>query len=194
MLGYSSLRSNPYSRHSGGFSLVELVFSIMLIGMMATVGSSIIADTFTTTRRVNAANASADHARYAVERLAREIREARYGAAGTIDSSTLTPTKLCFVNTSGVTVAIIGDGTNLKLGHTSGVSPTCTPGTPATLSTQVAANGFALAYLDASGAVINSPSSNVILIRFVQITLTVKDTATSGESTTQRTRVALRNA
>ena len=191
MRGHTSLRFDPYNQRSIGFTLVELVISIVLIGILAAVGSSMIVDSFTTTRMVNADNASAGQARYALERLAREIREIKYDSSGgNYCITAMTATNLVFYRTSGtysstcntnvVTVTINMSGANLTLGYSS-------PAVTSNLSSQV--SSFALAYYDIAG----NTTASTDAIRFVQITLTVTD-ATSGQSISQRTRVALRNA
>ncbi len=172
--------NTPSRRHSSGFTLIELIISIVLIGMLAAVGSSMIADSFTTTRMVNADTASGGKARYAMERLAREIREAH-----TI--STMTPSQLVFVNgtTPANTINISYSDTNLTLQYSS-------PAALSTLASNVTANPNnvpLLTYYTIDGT---TPTTSTSDIRFVVINLTVKD-PTSGQSTAQRTRVALRN-
>ena len=175
-----------------GFTLVELVISIVLIGILAAVGAEMIADSFTTTRMVNAENSSTAQARYALERLAREIREVKYDSSGgNYCITTKTATNLVFYKTSGtynstcatnvVTVTINYSNPNLTLQYSS-------PAAPSTLLSSQASS-FTLAYLQSDG--VTSTTSNSY-IRFVVITLTVTD-ATSGQSVVQRTRVALRN-
>lgn len=187
MCGDSCLRGNPYRRPSSGFTLVELIISIVLLGILATVGSSMIVDSLTTTRMVNATNASATQARYALERLEREIREIKYtkvGASGNYSISTMIANKLVFIRTiSGADVTVTIDNlTNPTLLTLSYSSPQVT----STLSTN---SNIALAYYDIGGNATVSTSA----IRFVAITLTVTD-PTSGQSISQRSRVALRNA
>lgn len=194
MRGHSSLRGAPNSRHNSGFTLVELVISIMLIGILGAVGSSMISDSFTTTRMVDANDASMGQARYALERLAREIREIKYvSGTGTYCINTMTATNLAFYKTSGtldptcstntITIAILNSGSNLTLQYSS-------PAVTSSLSNQVDTNGFQLLYYQKDGTTAATSGSN---IAFVQIKLTVKD-STSGQSISQRTRVALRNA
>lgn len=168
---------------------------MVLIGILAAVGSTMIVDSFTTTRTVNSGNASAGQARYALERLAREIREVKFassGATGVYCITTKTATNLVFnkmtaastnrtdCNTEVITVTIITNGSNLTLGYSS-------PAVTSTLSGQV--SSLSLAYLDVDG----NPTADNSAIRFVQITLSVTD-PTSGQSISQLTRVALRNA
>jgi prepilin-type N-terminal cleavage/methylation domain-containing protein len=197
MRGHSCLRGSPTSGHSGGFTLIELIFSIALLGILGAVGSSMIVDSFNTTRMVDADNASTGQARYAVERLAREIREVKFvitGGVGNycINTPATNPTSnLVFYKTSGtfnnttcatnaISTTINLSATNLTLGYSS-------PAVTTTLSSNV--SSFTLAYYDVAGIATVDPS----LIRFVVISLTVTD-PTSGQSIAQRTRVALRNA
>jgi prepilin-type N-terminal cleavage/methylation domain-containing protein len=173
------------ARKQRGFTLIELIITIVILGILAVVGSSMISDTFTTSRMVNASQASADEARYAVERLAREIREVKYAGAAYGISSTMSPSasNMVFtrtINGADVTVTINKSGTNLTLGYSS-------PAATSTLSSQV--SGFTLGFLKLD----NTATTLASDVRFVVITLTVTD-ATSGQSITQQTRVALRNA
>jgi prepilin-type N-terminal cleavage/methylation domain-containing protein len=208
MRGHSCLRGSPTSGHSGGFTLIELIFSIALLGILGAVGSSMIVDSFNTTRMVDADNASTGQARYAVERLAREIREVKFvitGGVGNycINAPATNPTSnLVFYKTSGTfnntTCATNAISTtinliqiqatpivlyDLKLGYSS-------PAVTTTLSSNV--SSFTLAYYDVAGNLLTLPVDTSV-IRFVVISLTVTD-PTSGQSIAQRTRVALRNA
>ena len=178
------LRHTPSRRHNSGFTLIELIISIVLIGLLAAVGSSMIVDSFSTTRMVNAGTASAAQARYALERLAREIREVQYVSATTSYTiTTMTASKLVFVNgtTPTNTITINSGAGNLTLQYSS-------PLATSTLSGQV--TSFSLTYFQNDGTTTATSNSD---IRFVVITLTVTD-PTSGQSTAQRTRVALRNS
>lgn len=176
-----------------GFTLVELVISIVLIGILASVGSSMIVDSFTTTRMVNAENASEGLARYALERLAREIREVKFvgsGATGNYSISTLTASKLVFTRTvSGADVTVTIDNLTAPTLLTLGYS---LPAVTSNLSKNV--SSFTLAYYDVLGNSTTDTSNSPGGIRFVVIALTVTADPTSGPSISQRTRVALRNA
>lgn len=187
------MRNIPRIRRSSGFTLIELIIVIVLLGLLAAVGSNMISDSFTTSRMVNADTASKQQARYALERLAREIREVKYDTTNSRHciTSLASPTNLAFNKTSGaydstcatnaITVTINKNAAEVNL--TLLYSPATVS---STLSNQV--SGFSLVYLDASGTATTSTSA----VRFVVITLAVTD-AISGQSISQRTRVALRN-
>ena len=173
---------------------MELIITIVLLGILGAVGSTMISDSFKTTRLVDASEASKAQARYAMERLAREIREVKYDGVSSycITTMTTSPPKLVFYKTNGTyattcntnadTVTIDTSGANLRLGYTvAGVTTT------SNLSDQL--GSFALDYLNTAG-VTGATAANV---RFVVIQLTVTDPV-SGVSISQRTRVALRNS
>lgn len=175
-----------------GFTLVELIMTMVLLGILGTVGANMISDSFTTTTMVNAGQASAAQARYALERLAREIREVKYVNAGSssgsyaIDTASWSPTHLAFTRTiagADVTVTIDSSGGSLRLGYSS-------PAVTSTLAGNV--GSFALSYLDLSGNATTDTSNSANGIRFVLINLTLTDPV-SGQSLSERTRVSLRN-
>ncbi len=192
----ASLRNTPTRRHSSGFTLVELIISIVLIGMLAAVGSSMIADSFTTTRMVNAGTASAGQARYALERLAREIREVKYASSQTTPCSGTITDQYCITTPSTLpaTLTILPSGTPPSLIFINSADATVTitaTGTTLTLNGSNLCNNVTSLVLSFSAIDGSTPTPSTI--RFVVITLTVTDPA-SGQSTAQRTRVALRNS
>ena len=170
-------------RRSAGFTLIEMVITIVLMGIMAVVGSSVIADTFTTTHIINRNSAVSSEARYAMERIAREIREIQYTGSAYVTSS-MTATNFVFTRSDGVIVTINNTSADLTIAYTTGGT---TVG-PATLSNKVDISGFTLTYLDVSDG-----AATASTLRFVQISLNLKDT-TTGFTTTLRSRVAVRNA
>lgn len=183
--------TSTFARCQRGFTVMELVITVVILGILAVVGTSMISDTFTTARVVNAGQSSANEARYAVERIARELREVSFvsDAAGYDITSTLSPSasSVSFnrsINNATVTVTITRTGSNLTLGYSS-------PATVSTLATQ--ASNFTLDFLalnKLTGAV--SATTSKADVRFVVVSLTLND-ATSGQAITERTRVALRN-
>ena len=189
-----SFDSATARRGSAGFTLIELITVIVLLGILAAVGSNMLSDSFTTTRMVNAGYASESEARYALERLAREIREVKYLSAGNFCISTMTASQLVFQKpnagssdqtscaTASNTITVSYSAPTLTLAYAS-------PASSGTLTSAVASNGFALSYFQNDGTTVATGNTDVA---FVLLNLTVAD-ATSGRSVAQRVRVGLRN-
>lgn len=180
------------AKRQRGFTLVEVIITVVVMGLLAVAGTSIVSSTFTTARVVDSGQAVQNDARYAVERLARELREVKFvdKATGYAISSALTAgsSGITFnkVDASGtdVTVTVTRSGGLVNLAYSA-------PAGSAALATQVTA--FSLDYLKldpATGA--TSATTSPVDVRFIVISLTVAD-ATSGQSVTERVRVALRN-
>lgn len=168
--------THPALRGKRGFTLIELIISIVLIGLLAAVGTTMISDSFDTTYLVNSSQSSTGRARYAMERLEREIREGK----------TVTPTSatvMTVTNSNGANVVIASSGGALTVGGAT------------LIANEVVANPDSpvsplFKYLEGDGTTVTALAANV---RYVQIYLTVRD-PTSGQTISQRTRVALRNA
>jgi len=205
--------SLPRIRRSSGFTLVEIVISIVLLGILAAVGSNMIYDSFRTTRLVDANQASRAQLRYAVERLAREIREVKYVSQGTAmngatnytgyciqslgSGNSLTFNKptagdldksSCLVNTTSVSITAGSTVTLASSTLASNVQPNPPTSSPAPLLAYYLQNGSTPTTTAGSTTTSDPPNA---FVRFVVITLTVQD---SGQSMTERTRVALRDS
>ena len=192
---------NP-PRRCTGFTLVELVIVIALLGILSVIGSSMLSDSFTTTYRVNESNASKAEARYVLERLAREIREAKYLESGSYcveqigGVATMTATRLVFDKRSNnqsldrQTCSIDSNRVTVNFSAPHLTLAYATPALSATLSSRVAPAGFTLRYLGSDASTVASTGAAV---RFVEISLTLTD-ATGAQGLPQRLRVALRNS
>jgi prepilin-type N-terminal cleavage/methylation domain-containing protein len=177
-------------RHrQGGFTLVELITSIVLIGAMAAVGATMISDNMTIAINANSASTSADQARYAMQRVARELREVSYstavsGGAYAISSSLASgATSITFTRSiagTPTTVTLFRDGSTLKLQYGTNAASVLVPNVTA----------FSLTFLDGSNV---STGLTTTTVRAVQVSLTVADSG-SGLAIAQRTRIALRNS
>jgi len=167
-------------RSSLGFSLVELIVVIVLMSLMAAVSANLISDTMTASYTATNNAASGSVARYAAERITREVRELAYGSSGGYSISTWTSTSFAFTKQDGTVVTITSSGGTLTLRYTS-------IGAAQTLATGV--TSFAFAYLDQLGATTTDKED----IRYVQLTMSVQNAKTS-KTDSLRTRIFLRNA
>jgi len=190
-----SCQGQPSCRSVRGFTLIELIITIVLLGLLAAAGTSMLVDNYSTASKVDADNIATAQARYALERLAREMREIKVDNAGNSCITTWTANSLAFYKTSGTyngtactasasTVTITISNPNLTLA-------TSSPIASAILSNRVTDNagGTArLAYFTAANGSPTVPGE----VRKIVITLTVNEPE-SGQPVVQSTRVALRN-
>ena len=63
-----------------GFTLIEVIFAVIILGVLATVGTNMIYSGFVTSNYVNAENSAVASGRYALERISREMRESDKGS------------------------------------------------------------------------------------------------------------------
>lgn len=177
------MERRPVPPSQRGFSLIEITIGIVLLGILFVSGANMLTGSLSSARLSNRAHAQAADARYAIERLSREIRGTQLNSGGaSFDISTATPTHLAFVKASATTpvnVDIQWVGAALTLGY-----PPTTPN--GVLIDHVSA--FTLDYKDADML----STQDIALIRYVAITLT--RTAPSAPQTTWRTLIALRGA
>ena len=179
----------------GGFTLIELIIVIVLLGILAAVGSNMLSDSFTTTRMVNDGYARQAEARYVIERLAREIREVKYLSSGSYCITTMTSSQLEYqkpnvgsadqtnCSTESSTVTIGYSAPNLTIGYSS-------PSASGTLTNAVAGSGFGFSYFQSDGTTAATGNADV---RAVGIRLAVPDPSNSANFE-QNVRVSLRNS
>jgi MSHA biogenesis protein MshO len=172
------------SRHRG-FTLIEVIVAMVLLGFLAVVGSHMIGDSMRTASITANNQASGSQARFAVERMTREIRELAYGSTQ-YSITTKTATTFAFTKEDGTAVTITCPS---SCGSATNAVTMTYAGTTSTLTDQVPLNGLAFEYLDQFGATTTSNAD----IRLVQITLSVTNSQTS-RTDSFRTKVLLRNA
>ena len=169
-------------RHaSHGFTLIEMVASIIIAGALAAVSVPMLSNGFRAYAATHASLLTLSKLRYATERMVREIREVRRDPANpsNYDIAVMNATTFKFKKTDGVEVTI-NKPAQITLAYS---IPNVTPSP--TLTDQV--DSLQFKYFKEDGKTETASKSEVA---FVQISLSlIQDTATYP----QRVRVDLRN-
>lgn len=167
-----------------GFTLVEAVVSIVLVGILAMAVIPVISNGVRTYVTTTTSLNTLSKLRYATERMAREIREVRRNTGTPTNyDMTMGANTLVFYKTDGYRVTITSGAPNATLAYL----PLVGASVSGVLTDQINVVGdLAFAYYDAAGAVTASLSQ----VAFVQISLTLTE---DGAAVRQVTRVALRN-
>jgi prepilin-type N-terminal cleavage/methylation domain-containing protein len=169
---HSALR-NPQSK---GFTLIEMVIVIVLVGILATIAATIIMQGVRAYSDEQSRSDAHYQARLAVERMSREIRLIR----GNADISVMNGTLLRFTDINGSQMGFRLNGGNIERTEDNAVSWQM-------LATNITGTGGNIfTYLDNNGATTAAPASLwLVQIQFI---------ATQGtESIDMRTTVHPRN-
>lgn len=171
----------PIGRQKG-FTLVELIMVMVLLGLLGAIGSSMISDSFKSTRSLNDSSAVEAEARYGLERLTREIREMKYDAGYAVSAAD--GATLQFDKGDGTSVRIHYDATGkvLQLDYASTSSKTLVGNV----------SSFALAYYDINNTPLTLLGDIQSSAAFVRVSLAVTDPMRSS-AFTQVARIALRS-
>lgn len=157
---------------------MELTISIVLLGILAVVGTTLFTGSFYTTKVINTQHLAYSEARYAMERMAREIREIQSEPSRITRTD---PGQMDFVKTN-----LNGTTTSVSLKYASKtLSMSYSGGTYDTLARNV--SSFTFTYLAANG----SSTTDMNLVRFIDLALTVS--SSEVQALTLTTRVRLRN-
>ena len=164
-----------------GFSLIELVLTIVIMGIMAAVTAPIFSQGIGISQLTKENLLSLEKLGLSLERIARELREINHTGVN-YDLSTLSANQIVFTKNDslGTQVTIQFDGAGvLSLSYS-------TPALSATLSDEVSA--FTLLYYDQFG----NQTTNLSELFAIGIELSLQNPSTNGLYT-QRTRVVLRD-
>ena len=164
--------------HAKGFTLIEMVIVIVLVGILATIAATIIMQGIRAYSDEQYRSDAHYQARFAMERMAREIRESRSNTAADIPA--MTGTTLRYNDINGVQMGFRLNAGNIERTEDNGA-------TWQTLAVNITGpGGNIFTYLDKTGAVTAAAAS----LWLVQIQFT----ATQGtESIDMQTTVHPRN-
>lgn len=161
-----------------GFSLVEMVVSIVVLGILAAITAPVFSTSMRGYAESDAHLTTLSKARYATERIARELREVQYNAVtGNFLFTAMGANNVSFTKQDLTTVTLNVAGANLNLRY-------APPNITAPLTDELTA--LTLTYLNTNGA----PGANATTVRAIDVSLTLTN---RGVSHTQRVRVGLRN-
>ena len=146
-----------------GFTLIELVMVIVILGILAAFVGPVLFNAMRSYQSVQTGVETQAKMRYAVERMARELREVRRQTtdATFLDVTSMTASSIAFFKTDGTEVIINVAGNQVNLAYST---------LAGTLTDQVAS--FSLAYFQQDAS---TPAATAASISFVEIGMTLSE-------------------
>jgi prepilin-type N-terminal cleavage/methylation domain-containing protein len=150
-------------RRVEGFSLVELVMVIVILGILAAFVGPVLFNAMRSYQSVQTGAETHAKMRYAIERMSRELAEVRRQAtdATFLDVTSMTASSMAFFKTDGTQVVlnVVGNQVNLAYAALGGM-----------LTDQVAS--FSLAYFQQNASTVATTAAS---ISFVEIRMTLSE-------------------
>src|SRR4030067_2393527 len=150
---------------SAGFTLIELVMVVVLIGILAATSIPLLINSFRAYETNQSNLVTLTKLRYATERMAREIREVRY--AGGNYSIVMGATTLQFTKSDAAGTVVTVNGAAPPLATLQYSTPL--PAMTATLTDQVAAGGPQFEHFDIN----NNVGVTTANVAYVDVSLTL---------------------
>lgn len=172
-----------------GFTLIEIVIALVLLGILGIAGSKIFTASVYTNQTISASNMAYANARYALERVSRETREMDKTASVAASSLTVTASKLSFIKSGPqgqqtVTFTFGNDGT-LSMAYGAGAAHV--------LATNLISGAFSY-YTSVDAASVTPALGNASDPLYVFIRLQVKPDSASTQVFTLSNLIYLRNS
>ena len=180
---------------SRGFTLIEMLIVVVLIGLLGAVGGTSFVSNFRSVQMAEASTKSADELRYAIGRLSRELREIKYASSTyqittptTLGPLTSSPSTFAFTRTIG------GTDTLVTIAY-SGSTVTLTSGASGAQTLLKNVTGFSMNFYTVdttTGAV--SATTSAASLRYIVLSLTVAASTNGVGSVTERTIATMRSS
>jgi len=167
-------------RRVEGFTLAELIMVIVILGILAVFIGPVVYNAIRSYDAVQRSTNTNAKLRYAMERIAREMRDIRRQVtdSAAFDVPSMSASSMAFVKTDGTQVVLNGAGSVVNLAYT---------GVAGMLIDQVQAGSFSLAYFEQGGSTIAGTAAS---LSFVQVSMTLAEGAVLLPA---RLRIDLRN-
>ncbi len=163
-----------------GFTIIELVITMVLIGIVAYIAADAMSTGFKAFFVTDNRKEALDQARIAMERMTREIRNLRDSSSVTTSSAT----QFCFTNLDGTLINFNYQSPNIRREE----GGACTVGSGQVLSTNISSFTPGFEYIRSNGTTDATFSS--VNTKRIRITFTA---TVSGESVQLQSEVWLRN-
>jgi prepilin-type N-terminal cleavage/methylation domain-containing protein len=169
-------------RRIEGFSLVELVMVIVILGILAAFVGPVLYNAVRSYESIQKSTDTNAKLRYAMERIAREMRDIRRQVTDTaaLDIPSMTASSMEFFKTDGTRVVLNGAGNVVNLAYAASLA--------GMLLDQVQSGSFSLAYFEGGASTLAGSAAS---IAFVQVSMTLTEGAIAIPA---RLRIDLRNA